>query len=531
MNKVLRLFALTATSLMVLTACGGNDLEEKKKEKNITYAASKDIGDMNPHVYGGSMSAEGMIYESLVDNTKDGIKPLLAKSWDISEDGKTYTFHLRKNVKFQDGEPFNAQAVKQNFDAVQANKKLHSWLRLSNILQSTEVKDDYTVVLKLTEPYNATLNELAMTRPYVFVSPKSFKNGQTKDGLKSYIGTGPFKLGKHEKDVKAEFKRNGQYWGEKAHLDSVVAKVLPAGETTFLALKKGEVNFTFTDDRGADTIDNDAVKKLTDEGKYQLKRSKPMNTKMIVANSGKEDSPSMDKSVRQALWYIIDREKIAKNILDNTEKPAYQLFSKNVPDANVELEKRGFDLHKAEQLLDENGWKLNEKNKIREKNGKPLKMSLLYDTQSQVQKKEAEYIQAKAKDIGMELKIDGETSDKIAERRTNGNYDLMFNQTWGLQYDPQSTVSAFKTETGYKAATSGIKDKNQLYKDIDEALKTPNKTEQQEKYRSILKTVHDEAIFIPISNGNMTIVAPKDLKDISFKQSQYELPFEQMKYE
>ncbi|RZI01660.1 nickel ABC transporter, nickel/metallophore periplasmic binding protein, partial [Staphylococcus condimenti] len=57
------------------------------------------------------------------------------------------------------------------------------------------------------------------------------------------------------------------------------------------------------------------------------------------------------------------------------------------------------------------------------------------------------------------------------------------------------------------------------------------KTEQQEKYRSILKTVHDEAIFIPISNGNMTIVAPKDLKDISFKQSQYELPFEQMKYE
>lgn len=68
---------------------------------------------MNPHVYGGSMSAQGMVYESLVDHTQKGIEPLLAESWDVSEDGKTYTFHLRKGVKFQDGTPFNADAVKK----------------------------------------------------------------------------------------------------------------------------------------------------------------------------------------------------------------------------------------------------------------------------------------------------------------------------------------------------------------------------------------------------------------------------------
>lgn len=68
---------------------------------------------MNPHVYGGSMSAESMIYEPLVRNTKDGIKPLLAKKWDVSEDGKTYTFHLRDDVKFHDGTTFDADAVKK----------------------------------------------------------------------------------------------------------------------------------------------------------------------------------------------------------------------------------------------------------------------------------------------------------------------------------------------------------------------------------------------------------------------------------
>ncbi len=82
---------------LILTGCGGNKgLEEKKENKQLTYTTVKDIGDMNPHVYGGSMSAESMIYEPLVRNTKDGIKPLLAKKWDVFEDGKTYAFPFER---------------------------------------------------------------------------------------------------------------------------------------------------------------------------------------------------------------------------------------------------------------------------------------------------------------------------------------------------------------------------------------------------------------------------------------------------
>ncbi|HGH0892767.1 TPA: nickel ABC transporter substrate-binding protein [Staphylococcus pseudintermedius] len=531
MMKNLKWIAVSIVMLLVLAACGNSKaLEQKKEDKNLTYATSKDIGDMNPHVYGGSMSAQGMVYESLVDHTQKGIEPLLAESWDVSEDGKTYTFHLRKGVKFQDGTPFNADAVKKNFDAIQANQKLHSWIKLSTLIDRTEAKDDHTFVMTLKEPYNATLEELAMTRPYVFVSPKSFKAEGTKDGLKSYVGTGPYQLKSHDKDEQATFERNEDYWGGKPHLKTIVAKVLPAGETSFLALQKGEVNFAFTDDRGTDNIDNEAMKKLTDNGDFQLKRSQPMNTKMIVANSGKKDSPAQDKAVREALWYSVDQKCIADKILDGTEKPASQLFSKNVPHANIDLPKRDFDLKKAAALLDEAGWKQNDKGEVREKDGQKLEMTLYYDNHSSSQKQEAEFIQAKAKEIGMALKIVGETSDKVAERRTSGDYDLLFNQTWGLQYDPQSTISGFKADTGYKAAVSGIKEKDQLFDDIDTALKTQDAKEQDQKYKDILTTVHDEAIFIPISHGGMTVVAPKDLEHISFKQSQYELPFEQMDY-
>lgn len=171
---------------LILTGCGGNKgLEEKKENKQLTYTTVKDIGDMNPHVYGGSMSAESMIYEPLVRNTKDGIKPLLAKKWDVSEDGKTYTFHLRDDVKFHDGTPFDADAVKKNIDAVQENKKLHSWLKISTLIDNVKVKDKYTVELNLKEAYQPALAELAMLVHMYLCLQKTLKTVQQKMALKS----------------------------------------------------------------------------------------------------------------------------------------------------------------------------------------------------------------------------------------------------------------------------------------------------------------------------------------------------------
>lgn len=89
--------------------------------------------------------------------------------------------------------------MKKNIDAVQQNKKLHSWLKLSTLIDDVKVKDKYTVQLHLKEAYQPALAELAMPRPYVFVSPKDFKHGTTKDGVKSFDGTGPFKMGEHKK--------------------------------------------------------------------------------------------------------------------------------------------------------------------------------------------------------------------------------------------------------------------------------------------------------------------------------------------
>lgn len=273
------------------------------------------------------------------------------------------------------------------------------------------------------------------------------------------------------------------------------------------------------------------MNQLMDSGDFQLIRSKAMNTKMIVANSSKSDSPAHETAVREAIWYSIDRETISKQIFSGTETAANTLFSPNVNYANVELKQRGFDLDTAKQLLEKAGWKLGAGSEVRTKDGKPLAMKLYYDVSSSSQKTEAEFIQSTLKMVGVQLELFGEESSSIANRRATGDYDLLFNQTWGLAYDPQSTISAFTSESAYYHTTSGISKADELYKKIDEVMITMDEEKRKSLYADILTIVHDEAVFIPLTNGSVTIVAPTDLQGISFKQTQFELPFEQMYFE
>ncbi|MEF3305725.1 staphylopine-dependent metal ABC transporter substrate-binding lipoprotein [Paenibacillus sp. GYB003] len=521
--------------IVLLIGCsdGKDDMAGTPNEaRELVYATAKDINDMNPHLYAGSMAAQGIVYESLVENTKDGIKPLLAESWDISDDGKVYTFHLRKGVAFHDGAPFNADAVKQNFEAVRRNAGKHAWIKLSSKLADVSVIDAHTVQLKLTEPYYPTLLELSMTRPFVFLSPNDFVNGETKDGVARYNGTGPYKMTEHVSERYARFEANDHYWGGKPKVKRITAKVLPAGETTLLALQKGEVNFVFTDDRGADSIDVESMKRLVETGKYRMVRSEPMNTKMIAANSSKSDSPVSEKAVREAIWHSVDRKAISQSIFSGTETAADTLFSSNVNYANMTgLKKRGYDPEAAKRLLEQSGWISAKDGEVRTKGGRPLAMKLYYDVNSSSQKAQAELLQNEVSKIGMKLELVGEQSASIANRRSKGDYDLLFNQTWGLAYDPQSTIAAFAAESSYRYTTSGIPQAQELYRKIDEVMVTADDKKRSALYADILTIVHDEAVFIPLTNGSVTVVAPAALQGVSFKQTQFEIPFERMYFE
>lgn len=277
------LLTVSAFGILGCTGTAGDQATQSAKSDQLTFVNFRDVRDLNPHLYAGEMYAQEMLYDTLVEITDTGYAPALAESWTISEDGQTYTFKIRPNVKFSDGEVLDAHAIKANFDAIFENKSRHTWLESMSLIDNYEATDDLTFVIHLTKPYYPLLTELGVTRPFAMISPKAMKNGSTKDGVTEYIGSGPYKLKEVVTDKYAIFESNELYWGEKPKVKTILVKVIPDNQTRILALEKGEVDLIF----GKNMVDADAIRKFKDQKGFKVALSEPMSTREIVLNTTK----------------------------------------------------------------------------------------------------------------------------------------------------------------------------------------------------------------------------------------------------
>lgn len=522
-KKVL-LLVVNLLLLMFMVSCGEKEAAETEKKTELVYASTKDIRDINPHLYSGEMAAQNMIFESLVINTEDGIKPQLAESWDISEDGLEYTFHLRKGVIFSDGTPFNAEAVKANMDVIIGNQTRHAWLDMVNEIDETIAVDEHTFKMVLKHPYYPTLTELGLTRPFRFISPKCFKDGDTSKGVNGYIGTGPWILAEHKDNQYAIFKRNPDYWGEKPAIESIRWKVMPDHQTIILALQKGEVDLLFGAD--GDMIDLDSFEALKKEGKYGSIASQPVGSRAVLLNAHQKFTS--DIRVRQAFQYAVDKETIANGILNGTETIAHTLLSKNVAYCDVDLEEREYNPEKSKQILDEASWTTGEDG-YRYKDGEKLEVTLYFNSNNSQEKTIGESMQNDLKNIGVSLKIVGEEKQAFLDRQRTGEFDLQYSLSWGTPYDPQSYVSSFRIPAhGDYQAQYGMDKKEWMDEEITKLMIEPSEEKRVEMYRDILTLIHEQAVYIPLTYSVTKAVFSPKVKGVTFNVSQYEIPFEKM---
>ncbi len=526
MKKILHSFIFIVLLTTLFTACQNKKKEIKKDQ--LIFASTKDIRDVNPHLYRGEMAAQNMLFESLIINTKEGIKPWLAKSWEISNNAKTYTFKLREDVKFSDGTIFDANAVKQNFDAILRNKVNHGWLELVNEIKSTKVVDKFTFELNLHNAYYPTLTELAMTRPLRFISPNCFNNNETKDSLTCYNGTGPWILKEHKKNDYALFERNPNYWNKMPKFNTIKWRVIPNHQSILLSLQKKEIDLIFGAD--GDMINLNAFEAIKKDSNLQTLVSEPISSRTILLNSKKDILN--DTNVRKALELAINKQALIKGILNDSETIAYTLFSKTTPYCNIDLEIRKFDEEKANRILENAGWILDEKDKLRYKDGKAFNLSLYYNANNAQEKIISEYIQSNFKNIGVKLKIIGEETQSFYDRQKIGDFDLMYSLSWGIPYDPQSFVSSWRTAShGDYQAQAGLEKKEWMDKTIKKILIEPNIEKRKNLYKKVLTYLHNENVYIPLSYSRTKAVFIPELKGVSFNLSQYEIPFEKMYFE
>lgn len=507
------------------TSAAASETGASEAKEELVFVNYRDIRDLNPHLYAGEMYAQEMLYETLVNITADGYEGCLAESWDISDDGKTYTFHIRDGVKFSDGEVCDANAIKANFDAIIENKDRHTWLEMMNLLVGVSAPDDKTFVIELSEPYYPLLTELGVTRPFAMISPKAMKDGSTKDGVNAYIGTGPYVLTDFVTDEYAIFEANENYWGEQPKIKKITVKVIPDNQTRILALEKGEIDMIF----GKNMIDADAINQYTGNDKFTVSLSDPTSTRQIVLNTTRD--VLADKEVRQALQHATNKQAISDGIFYGLEQPADTLFAKTVPYCDIDLEPYAYDVELAQSMLDEAGWVVGS-DKIREKDGQKLNIDLLYNSDSVTEKAIAEYLQSEYQKIGISLNIHGEEEQSYRDNMKAGNFDMVFNICWGMPYDPQSSLAAMRAPVyGDYAAQLGLEDKADIDQAITDILVSTDETKRQELYTFVLTRLHEDAVYIPLTYECNKAIYRSDLQGFHFTQTQYEVPFADFYFE
>jgi len=537
-----RVLSLCLAGLMAasLTGCGGagnaaettaaagtensaaaSEAGSSEAKEELVFVNYRDIRDLNPHLYAGEMYAQEMLYETLVNITADGYEGCLAESWDISDDGKTYTFHIRDGVKFSDGEVCDANAI----NAIIENKDRHTWLEMMNLLVGVSAPDDKTFVIELSEPYYPLLTELGVTRPFAMISPKAMKDGSTKDGVNAYIGTGPYVLTDFVTDEYAVFEANENYWGEQPKIKKITVKVIPDNQTRILALEKGEIDMIF----GKNMIDADAINQYTGNDKFTVSLSDPTSTRQIVLNTTRD--VLADKEVRQALQHATNKQAISDGIFYGLEQPADTLFAKTVPYCDIDLEPYAYDVELAQSMLDEAGWVVGA-DKIRERDGQKLNIDLLYNSDSVTEKAIAEYLQSEYQKIGISLNIHGEEEQSYRDNMKAGNFDMVFNICWGTPYDPQSSLAAMRAPVyGDYAAQLGLEDKADIDQAITDILVSTDETKRQELYTFVLTRLHEDAVYIPLTYECNKAIYRSDLQGFHFTQTQYEVPFADFYFE
>ncbi|MFN8496759.1 MAG: ABC transporter substrate-binding protein [Anaerolineae bacterium] len=411
-------------------------------------------------------------------NPKDLLPmPQLATKWDISPDGKTYTFTLRDDVKFHDGQKFTADDVKFTYELM-LNEKVNSPRRTDlSVIDSITVKSPTEIEFKLK---NVKADFLANNASYQ-IMPKhvleklSPEQINTADfNTKSPVYTGAFKFKEWVKDDHITLEANPDYFLGKPAVDQYVLKVVKDGNVVAAQLKTGESDFGF--------YEAPLLSEMQKQDNLNNQAFDTFNFTFYTLNLDKDKTTLFqDKQVRQALLYGLDRDAMVKSIMfgqgsvANASQPvlSWAYNADNTP-------KYPYDPKKAEELLDAAGWKKGADG-IREKDGKKMSFQCWTNAGNKVRESYVTVMQEQWKQIGVEMTPKLEEWNAFLDRLTKTHdFDcFLVGFAWGV--DPNQRTM-FHTDS-YKGGFNMAKYSNpDLDKILDDALLTTDVQKRKDLY-------------------------------------------------
>ncbi len=339
---------LFAAVFGLMLSCGGSG--EQQVKDSLIFASSADATTLDPHNTTDSQSDQiiWMVYNALIRyDTQMNFVPDLATSWEVADDGLTWTFHLRQGIRFHDGAPFNAEAVQKNFERVLDPEQIHKRRSLFSPIDHVEVVDDYTVRIVTKHPFGAFEPTMAHVSAAI-VSP-TFAEKYGKDfGLSAEAtsGTGPYKVVRWKKDLEVILERNDDYWGEKGKLEQVIYRPIPEAASRVIALETGDV---------------DVITHIPAPDVPRLEQLNDINVTKIISIGAQQfrfhckREPFTDTKVRQAISFAVDRRTILENLVPGLASPSTGPLTP-VMRGRADLGEIPYDPERARELLAEAGY-------------------------------------------------------------------------------------------------------------------------------------------------------------------------------
>ena len=482
MSLRLLITALFVASVAAPVAAQTPGAPTPKKGGTLVVGMSQDLPGLDPHPSTSTITYQvlSLVFQGLVDFDRDfKIRPVLAESWTTSADGKTWTFKLRKNVKFHNGRALTASDVKFSLDRILDPKTAARGKGSLAIIESIQVVDPQTVRVLLARPSGAFLSRIAGTYQAI-LPPEAVQGPAFKP-----IGTGPFQLTEWKTNERVELKKFDGYWeAGLPHLDAITLKPVPDGTVRLTALKTGDASFV-------------QLIPLESLAELQAAPSKDFVVRAVKGGGGfsaillnSKKPPFNDVRVRRAVAMVIDKKEVGLGVWRGFAQPINEWmppgtpFFFNYPDKKVDVEA-------AKRLLAEAG--LSKGTKLTHTVGQTANLVPA-----------AQVLQAQLTRIGLDLQL--EVLDWPAYIKRQRALDFTSTNTnFFPKVDPDDAYYRYFHSKGGANELSGGFANPTADKLLEEGEVTVDTGKRAEIYRRLVQVLDDEVPVVTTGLGDAAV--------------------------
>ncbi|GEB32986.1 MULTISPECIES: ABC transporter substrate-binding protein [Brevibacillus] len=397
--------------------------EAGKTSNTLVVSSLIDPDTLDLHKTTWLGNENGLLYEPLLSRDTSGkIIPGLAEKYEISPDGKTWTFTIRKNIRFHTGNPVTAAAVKESFDRMLEISPVKG---IVGPIEKVEATDEQTLKVHFSKPFSPFINVVisGMVSP---VDTKAAKELGDGFGDKP-SGTGPIQFEKRERGASLLFKKNPEYnWGPEyvankgpLHIDNVLFRFLKDDDTRMMEFKKGTIHVLHD-------VPANSVAELQSLPGVDIQKTMDIGIKYIAFNN--KHPLFSDVRLRKAVALSVDRDPLVQVALNGFGKPIYGPLAPTIFGYSEAIENKAKQMYtrnvaESKQLLADAGWTDTNNDGIVDKDGKPLSVEILVSQQPAFTRA-AQILQSQLREAGIDLKITVQEMTTIKDRISKKSYDM-----------------------------------------------------------------------------------------------------------